>query len=143
MSEATQNPIRPVFRFMLEHAGYCTPPGRAACALELARNERTLEEAVALDVAEVRWVDDFEPYDAGDVDTPEQVARYFESGRWTGPYGCTLSVAGEEVASLWGIVVGPKGTDDPYCRVVQAELASEVLDDLRQAIGDELDSFDH
>jgi hypothetical protein len=25
------------FRFFLEHAGYATPPGRAACALALAR----------------------------------------------------------------------------------------------------------
>lgn len=46
----------------------------------------------------------------------------------------------EHLASLWGIVVGPRGTDDPYCRVVQAELALEIEDELRQAVGDALDA---
>jgi hypothetical protein len=34
---------RAAFRFFLENAGYCTPPGRAACALSLAKAEETAE----------------------------------------------------------------------------------------------------
>jgi hypothetical protein len=45
------------FRFFLEHAGYATPPGRAACALALARAEH-----VAKDIADAtfEWEDDFD-----------------------------------------------------------------------------------
>lgn len=151
---------RSAFRFFFAHAGYSSPPGRAACALSLARAEALLERAVALEVASVEWVDDDAPYDPGDVDSPEDVARWFESGRWTGPFGCVVATHAqpedfgerfrvwdpdrrrEPIAteSLWGIVVGSRGTDDPYCRVVAAELASELEDDLRQAIGDALDA---
>jgi len=72
------------FRFFLEHAGYCTPPGRAACALKLARAEEGLECALAYEEASVEWVDDVEPYDPGDSFTEEEAARRFESGAWTG-----------------------------------------------------------
>jgi hypothetical protein len=128
------------WRFFLENAGYATPPGRAACALELARAEELLEAAEELELARVRWTEDLEPYDPGDANTPEQAARYFESGEWSGPYGAILELEGEELTSLWGIAVGPAGTRDPYCRTIAAELASEHADELRQAIGDARDA---
>ena len=53
-----------------------------------------------------------------------------------------LELAGEELTSLWGIVLGPEDTDDPYARVTAAELAAEHTDELRQAIGDELDELE-
>ncbi len=137
------------FRFFSAHGG-----GRvghtAESALSLARAEELLETAVDLGVASVDWVDDDMPYDPGDADTPEDAARYFESGAWTGPYGCIVRVfdsveysgerTGDALQSLYGIVVGPRGTEDPYCRLVAAELASELEDELRQAIGDARDA---
>lgn len=130
---------RKAFRFFLEHAGYSTPPGRAVCAISLARAEALLAEAVELGAASVRWDWDPEPYEHGFF-SDEEISAKFESNEWTGPFGCIVE-AGSESVSLWGIVVGPRGTNDPYCRVVAAEFASELEDDLRQAIGDARDSL--
>jgi hypothetical protein len=120
--------LRPAWRFFLENGGYSTPPGRAACALESARSEALLTEAIDADVCTVEWHNDPEPD--------------FETREWTGPYayGCVLEVNGEHVASLWGIVLGSRDLQDPYRRVVEAELASEASDELRQAIGDARDA---
>jgi hypothetical protein len=41
----TETETRARFGFFLEHAGYATPPGRAACALGLARAEAAFEAA--------------------------------------------------------------------------------------------------
>lgn len=137
--------LRDRFRFHLEHGGYCTPPGRAACALGAARAESLLEEAQSLGVAHVSIVYDSEPYDPGDVCTDEDAARRFASGEWSGPFGLIVAV-GESAddpdaeSSLWGIVVGPYAESDPYMRVVASDLASELADDLRQAIGDARDA---
>lgn len=130
---APSNETRQAFRFFHEHAGGIV--GRSAeTALELARAEALLREAEELDAASVEWVDDSEPYDFDpSVDSPEYVARQFESGAWTGPFGCIVKV-GDEERSLWGIVLGSRGTNDPYARVVVAELASELLEDMREAV---------
>jgi hypothetical protein len=120
---------RSSWRFMLEHAGYATPPGRAACALELARAEQLLEEALELEAASLEWLDDDFPLD-----------EELTAGA-TGPFGCVVR-CGDELASLWGITLGPAELLDPYARVVAAELASELRDELRQAIGDKLDELD-
>jgi hypothetical protein len=147
------------YRFFREHAGgvgVIDSNGRTAweharVALDLARAERLLDEAVDLGVASTDWLPDDEPYEYNprgrgfeDADA-EDARKRFESNEWTGPFGCTITIGGEEgevAASLWGIVVGSQETDDPYCRVVRAELASEIEDDLRQAIGDYLDTLD-
>jgi hypothetical protein len=128
------------FRFFLEHAGYSVPPGRAACALALARAEELLNEAEDLGVVTVEWQYDDMPYEQ-DIVSEDEADRLFESGEWTGPFGCIVETFdGETHTSLWGIVVGPKGTDDPYCRVVAAALASDIEDELRQAVGDARDA---
>jgi hypothetical protein len=132
---------RAAFRFFLEHAGYATPPGRAVCALELARAESTLHEAINAGVASVAWVDDEEPYDPGDAVTEENARALVESGAWTGPFGCVVD-CDNAGGSLWGIMLDSRGTGDPYARVVAAELASEIVDALRQAIGDARDEED-
>lgn len=135
------------YLFFKKHAGgvgIIDPNGRTAWqhaknALSHARAESLLEEAIELGVAELRWEDDDQPYEH-DGFTAEEMAEKFESNEWTGPYGCAISIGDDRyAASLWGIVVGPRGTDDPYCRVVAAELAWEIEDDLRQAIGDARD----
>lgn len=146
---------RRAFQFFIDHAGGVVGE-RARGAIQLARAEQLLERAVELEVASVEWVDDQEPYDPGDSATAEEAERYFGENTWTGPFGCIVRVleeAGESEdgleyldrvsaaeASLWSIVVGPRGTDDPYCRVVTAELALELEDELRQAVGDALDA---
>jgi len=131
--------LRQSFGFMLTHAGYCTPPGRAVCALDLARAELLLADAETEGAAAVEWVWDDEPWDEGMEISADEAARRFESGEWTGPLGCVVRIGDDVAASLWGIVVGSRGTDDPYCRVVAAELAREIEDDLRQAVGDARD----
>lgn len=141
------------YRFFKEHAGgvgRIDQNGRVAMeharvALDLARAEELLERACNLSVACVQWLDDETPYDPGDFVTEDEAREKFASNEWTGPYGCRVLVYQQgdttpsDEASLWGIVVGPRGTADPYCRVVAAELASELEDELRQTIGDALD----
>ena len=126
------------YRFHREHNGGWVGHD-AEVALRAARVEILLDEAIDLGLAEVAWEWDDEPYDCGD-DDPEWVARQFESNAWTGPFGCVLTLNGEVLTSVWGVVVGPRGTDDPYCRVTVSDLALEIEDDLRQAIGDHLDA---
>jgi hypothetical protein len=138
------------YRFFKEHAGGVAiidangrPSGiNARVALDLARAERLLDEAEELGIAATTWQADDEPYDYNprgrgfeDADADE-ARKLFESNEWTGPFGCVVTIGDEPGASLWGILVGPQETDDPYCRVVRAELAEEIEDELRQAIGD-------
>jgi hypothetical protein len=125
---------------MLDHAGYCNPPGRAVCALELARAENLLDRAERLGIAETEWVDDYDLDLSWDEDG--SVADGLEAGRLAAG-GCVVR-CGDRQESLWGIVVEAptwRG-DDPYVRIVRAELASEMIDDLRQAIGDTADARD-
>lgn len=116
---------RKAFRFFLEHAGYATPPGRAACALDLARAEMKFELAQEEENASVDWFFDDIPYDHGIYSTKE-IAQKFESNEWSGPFGCIVKYFDAE-ASLWGIVFGQRETSDPYARVVAAELAEEAI----------------
>lgn len=125
------------YRHMRKHAGYIVGQN-ARGALELARAETLLQHACDEGLATVAWHDDNEPYEHGCM-TADEVAARFESNEWTGPYGCVVTV-GDATASLWGIVLNQWGTNDPYARVVVAELASELADELRQAVGDAADA---
>lgn len=116
------------FRFMLANAGYSVPPGRAVCALDLARAERLLDEASRLSVAYTNVEDDHDGTIDGTYPAVGVVVGVYEAGDTTP----------SRQESVWGIEadVDPNG----YLRVVRAELASELEDDLRQAIGDALDA---
>lgn len=113
------------FRFFLKHAGYSTLPGRAACALALARAEH-----VAHNIADAsyEWEDDFDQpiedlLDPSIFRSEEEFKAYCDRYR-DDVTGCVLRDAtGEVRASLWGII----GADSAYRRVVQAELALEVF----------------
>ncbi len=107
--------LRKAFQFFLKYAPYSTPPGRAACALELARAERRAwNEGITF---EWDWDWDFDPANlpAEDLDP----ARQHEI------FCCrAVSPSGETLAALCGVV-------DPtseYRRVVEAELALEALE---------------
>jgi hypothetical protein len=98
------------WKFFLDHAGYCTPPGRVVCAKEYAECER-----LASDLGYTfEWEWDDLPWDPGDMagPPPKEVL------------GCVMKdPKGREVESLWGI----GDPDRNYRRVVEAELASEHL----------------
>lgn len=129
--------LRAAWRFHQEWSGYSTPPGRAACALDLARAELALRALDDAGIVRVKWETDPAPYET-DVYTDEEARAKFESGEWRGPFVCSIGTAGSEWAvSLGGIVLGA-ADPDPYERTVEAELASELvpdlLDDLRRAL---------
>jgi hypothetical protein len=120
--------LRAAWKFFHAYAGGIV--GESAIgALDLARAERWRERMEDAGRLTVRWVGDNEPYDH-DGFTDEEIAAKFDSNQWTGPFGCVVSYGGDEyAASLWGIVLNPNGTSDPYARVVEAELCSEVMHD--------------
>lgn len=119
LSEAAQ--------FFWEHAGWSygrasgeTPEdGRARCATALARAEQRMRDCGAY----VEWVIDH-------LADTEPTDSYFVSGN--PQWGAILrDIGGNVLASLWGIdfaeayEITPE--DDPYARVVAAELADEGI----------------
>lgn len=99
--------LRNAFRFFLEHAGYATPPGRAQCALNLARAER---EGKARG-----WTLEIDPDDESTRE--EGSPRYFFA-----LYGSAFP--GKVLACIGGVDVD----GGPYARVLFAELAQEALE---------------
>ena len=106
--------LRTAWRFFQAHAGYCTPPGRAACALSLAKAEAVAREEGLL----FHWEDDSDGMPRDGVCScgcgkPIQTCE-----------GCICTDAdGNVLASLWGIW----DADGDYRRVVEAELAEEAF----------------
>lgn len=115
--------LRESFHFHLEHGGYCTPPGRAACALASARAELAAKEN---DDLRIRWVDDSDYIDLS-WDENGQTLRGLESGEFICE-GCIVEqrcpTCGqwEHLESLWQIISEPGSA---YHRVVEAELLPE------------------
>ncbi len=107
--------IRRAYRFFCEHAGYATPPGRAVCSLALARAEAEAKEIGLRFV----WEDDPEEYQLGDA----------EDNRPAYVLNCRVEDAGgtQLPVSLGGI--GVNSLNDPYLRVVEAELASQAIEE--------------
>jgi hypothetical protein len=120
---------RKAWRFFVDHAGYATPPGRAVCAAELVRSEawanferdngRLTVEWVDDNDADLSWADEstLADIDAGTYAVLGCVVTYHAPLAWSG-------ATTERFESLWGIVV--TGPNDPYCRVVAAELCAQV-----------------
>ena len=112
--------LRESFRFHLQHGGYSVPPGRAMCALQMVRAEQTARDLNL----KVRWEEeDIEP----DFDDERDNAA-IRSGKldWLFAYvpDPTTSERYAVLASLGGIAVRP---NDPYRRVVEAELYAEAI----------------
>jgi hypothetical protein len=109
-------------QFFATHAGYATPPGRAACALNLARAEER-GEAMGL---EVLWTEEEEESWDGDCPAPKillwgAVYRAEDINARTGE-------ACSHASSLAAIgMVGVDSWQDPSLRVVEAELLSDAL----------------
>jgi hypothetical protein len=112
----------------LDNAGYATPPGRAVCALELARAEQWAEQ----EGIEFRLEDDPDADDSFVEAWPLQYQRAWRKQshscysvicfRPCSDHGWDCKHK-EVLASLGGIF---DPTDD-YLRVVRAELASEAM----------------
>ena len=111
--------LREAFRFHLKHAGYASPPGRAACALSKAKAEAIAEERGW----EVHW--EWDDTNHGALDGHEE---------WCGEKGCQHEVLGAVLhrdgepdysVALWGII----DADRTYRRVVEAELFEQALYD--------------
>lgn len=92
------------FKFFRANAGYCDPPGKAACALALARAEEWARE--------------------NDLTLIWHMEDEFRQGELPSPCECCFAIdpSGYVLASLGGIT---NATDD-YRRVIQAQLALEA-----------------
>jgi hypothetical protein len=114
--------LRRAWNFHREHAGYVVGE-RAIGALELARDElRAKAEGL-----EFHWVEDETPDTSWlDQDGWEREKQDYQDGRLL-ILGChvTHPALDQYAVSLWGISVYDQR--DPYCRVVEAELAGEAL----------------
>jgi hypothetical protein len=111
-------------KFFQEHAGYCTPPGRMACAKSLA----IAEQAANVAEAQFEWrQEEFERIedllDSSMFRSENEFKRYCDKYR-DDVLCCILRDAnGDVLASLGGII----GADKDYRRVVEAELALEAF----------------
>ncbi len=135
------NSLRDAWRFFLAHPGYSTPPGRAVCALSLARTEASARDA---DLT-YTWTED----DDSDLSWCAQCERGLRMMRRTETPRVPELMAHAQRHTLWSCVVrgGPNGANrwplasiggvdfgpgrdpwmDPYRRVVEAELSIEAL----------------
>lgn len=119
--------ISAAVRFFAANAGYSTPPGRMVCAKQLAEAEAWAEDSGL----EYVWQDDDE---IAYCCCGDPHCKYHEGSKhdWSTDF-CRLirlcpehgydCLHAEVVASLGGII----DPSDEYRRVVQAELALEVM----------------
>ncbi|MGH8576039.1 MAG: hypothetical protein ACREXX_06510 [Gammaproteobacteria bacterium] len=107
--------MRRRFQFFLKHDGYCTPPGRAVCALHSAKVDDLKEwlESEERIRFEWRWDDDA---DWSWMDEREKQKKHEV-------HGCVLFVDGEVEDSLWGIF----DPDNHYRRIIEKDLLSEHI----------------
>ncbi len=109
--------IRSAWRFFYKHAGWATPPGKAVCALRLAKAEQKARD-LGLNF---NWEDDPDGWPEGGVCSCG-CGRKIEMCE-----GCVVrDEDGNHLASLWAIW----DADTDYRRVVRAELACEALEQL-------------
>jgi hypothetical protein len=109
-------------KFFAEHAAYATPPGRMACARDLAKAEAEAEDRDWT----IDWQNDPEGLSwVSKEDEQERIEKGVEV------LMCTLRDRdGNVLASLGGI----DGPSREYKRVVEAELAQEALGIIEQQV---------
>lgn len=134
--------LREAFRFHLEHDGYCTPPGRAACALKTAKAMLRAEYLEGEGLA--RWIvqegdhDHLDEKDPEDKRTLDMIRHGSLTSFWVclerrdnascdhdpDSGRCSRSCGWTPAASVGGVFC--TGWRDPYLRVVKGELATEA-----------------
>jgi hypothetical protein len=134
-------PLQKRYRFFHEWAGYATPPGKAVCAISLARAEEWAEEHGIT----AEWENDNDPdlswWQSDEYCSHCETKRHFSYHRRHGiscrhcstpldrdieVLGCVVRVDEdfpEYHFSLWGITEPTK----EYRRVVEAELFAELM----------------
>lgn len=109
--------------FFAANGGYATPPGRLVCAKRLADAEEHREALEAEGRIAVRWEADEDPdFSWADAETLTKL----EDGTYEA-LACLVTIEGDgeaRSAGLCGIVIA---ANDPYGRVVEAELTAELL----------------
>jgi hypothetical protein len=127
--------------FFADHAGYDVQPGetigeaRARVGGSLARAHALLADAVDAGAAIVHW--DFDQCPDPDDDAGTREA--WEAGEIE-PYCCAIEIDGDFAAALGGIWLSTSGAGkDPYCDVIEAELALEAETELRDALAAHLE----
>ncbi len=131
--------LSPAIDFFLERAGFSFDP-----ATETAE-EGKLRAANALAAAEA-WAAD--PANEVSIDWERDYEADLDDncdcGEDHGPnYVGIVYVAGEVKASLGAVTFGEDGLNDPYRRVVEAELASEAMEEDALVPGEEPDMRAH
>lgn len=128
-------------RFFLDQAGYATPPGRAVCAIQLARAELWREREHMAGRLRVCWTHDDSHDVDGSIDWPERDQREYMRKVEAGLiefWGCQIQTLclhcghWQTVADLWGIEFDSSNSDTReasrnYRRVVEAELCLEAM----------------
>lgn len=138
-----QKQLQKRFRFFLQNCGYSIPPGKAACALRLAKAEQWLDDQEGLetvvfndDSPDLSWWDSREW-----CSRCETTRRFFWHSRqhFIACASCGLPLQREIVVVCVAIVDSDTGhylaslsditepTAD-YLRVVKAELALEIME---------------
>lgn len=114
-----QKDLRARHVFFMEHAGYATPPGRAKCALDMAKAE---VRAIELD-CQWRWSFDEDGFDSlGDHAYWCEKEAKGEKHEHQVLQCVMYDKDGKHLASLCGII----DPDKAYKRVIQAELAVDA-----------------
>lgn len=113
--------------FFYEHAGYSYPAGSDETQQATARRECAERLARAEEIAAARgWYVDtqYDHDDCGDPDD-EDIARLLGDGDMVRLLVILHDEDGRYLSTLGGVIVA--SDDDPYIRVVGAELAAEVI----------------
>lgn len=110
--------------FFYYHAGYAYDPKTETPEQGAWRSARRLARAenLARDHESARFEWDYDPdIDSSDFDDEHPIRPC---------YICKVYVDNNQVANLGGIDLDPDlGLNDPYCRVIEAELTLEALED--------------
>ena len=110
------------WRFFMEHDGYATPPGRAACALHSARVDLLRDRLEERGRIRFEWVPDYDGSGPSDWGWSEK--ELVEWNRSTHECeGCILVVDGEERESLWSIW----DASSEYRRCIETGLLSQYI----------------
>lgn len=120
-------------QFFYDHAGWSHPAGADKAGQEIAHQECARELARAEEIASSRgWsiVTEFDDDDSCDGDASAEIAVDIERGELVRLIVLLRDEDGQFIASLGSVIVASE--DDPYIRVIGAELAAEELASHRQ-----------